>query len=152
MSNQKIEIPKNALEEMYPKREFSLSDSPDSFKIIIKAIALPDIPKAIGVLMSLQEKLAGKNVTQELLFQVGLEEIFKLLPLCCNVPLEAIPGTLMPDVVMAVVDLNLSESVLKKWGALITKIHDVGSTVGVFQTGSTAAKPNVQDQGKLFSK
>jgi hypothetical protein len=64
----------------------------------------------------------GEEFSSAEIAAMGLEELLSLIPYCINLPPEKIPATEVPDILEVVIDQNITEDVVGKWGSLVQKL------------------------------
>lgn len=109
----------NELEVMFPKRDFSLNEK----QIIhISPLSLEDLPRVTEAFASVAT-LAGQGKSIPEITIEGMSQLLKIAKYCIDVPPRVIPIDKVPDVLQIIVELNMSETIVKKWQTLIETVN-----------------------------
>lgn len=122
---------------LFPKREIKYRD-----KIVatVKPIPISKMSEIIDNIKSIIDKVEAGIKIKDLAF-TAIEDITKLIPYSIDKNLDDIPGTFLPEIFTAIVELNLNEVVIKNWLALL---ETIGKKMG--ELGGEAEK--IADSGK----
>lgn len=122
---------------LFPKREIKYRD-----KIVatVKPIPISKMSEIIDNIKSIIDKVEAGIKIKDLAF-TAIEDITKLIPYSIDKNLDDIPGTFLPEIFTAIVELNLNEVVIKNWLALL---ETIGKKMG--ELGGEPEK--IADSGK----
>ena len=110
------------LEVMFPEREVVIKIGEEEVVVLVTPLSLEDLPKiaqAFGRLMKLAE---GAELSSAEIAAKGLEELLLLIPYCIDLPPKQIPATEVPDLLEVIIEQNITEEIVGKWGSLVQKL------------------------------
>ena len=90
--------------------------------IVVRPIALDNLPKVIDAFGRVLQ-LADKGVPYADIALQGLRELLIILPYCIDCPPEEVPSTVVPELIGAVLDQNLTEDSVGKWMSLLERAN-----------------------------
>lgn len=113
----------NELDVLFPAKEIKLAD--DSV-VNVRPLSLEDIPKvttSLGRLISFAASLsktapAGEDADFSHLITVGADELMSLIPYCVDRDVKLIPFSCFPEIMLIVIEQNITEESVGKWAAL----------------------------------
>ena len=111
---------KTVLDVLFPEKEVPL---PDGQSLTVRPLTLKDLPRvsdAFGRLMSLAER----GCTPAEIASRAFGELTSIVPYCIDWPVDKLPASMAPDILEAVVELNITEDVVRKWMTLVEKLND----------------------------
>lgn len=112
----------NKLEVMFPEREVIIKIGGKEIPVLVTPLSLEDLPKvaqAFGRLMKLAE---GGELSSAEIAARGLEELLLLIPYCIDLPPKQVPATEVPDLLEVIIEQNITEEIVGKWGSLVQKL------------------------------
>ena len=107
------------LEVLFPTKEFSLTEK---HSIQVKPLSLEDLPK-VAEAFSMVASMVGEKKTLPEITVACMSEILKMAKYCIDVPTRLVPIGKVPDLLTMIVELNMSEDIVKKWMALIELVN-----------------------------
>lgn len=107
------------LEILFPKKDYPLTEK---HSIEVKPLSLEDLPKVTEA-FSVVAKMAGEGRSIPEITVAGMSELLKIAKYCINVPTRLVPIDKVPDLLTMIVEMNMSEDIIKKWIALIERIQ-----------------------------
>jgi hypothetical protein len=95
-----------------------------------KEVSVFPIPiSKFAIAVSHLAKLAdyiGENATQNKSLLEAVDDILPLVPLSTDITdLDTIPSTVLPEILAAIIDLNVTPTVIKNWQTLIQKMTGI---------------------------
>lgn len=100
---------------LFPKKDIIYGNN---VVATVKPISIKDLPHVIGTIMELIKKADDKKMSLTQLALNSIDDIMKIVPYSINVDIDVLPSILLPDIIKAIIDLNLNDTVLKNWFAL----------------------------------
>jgi len=107
------------LEVMFPVREIPLTEK---HNVKVKPLSLEDLPK-VAEAFSVVGAMVGEGRTVQEITIACMSELLKMAKYCIDVPTNLIPIDKVPDILTLIVELNMSEDIVKKWIALIELVN-----------------------------
>lgn len=127
---------KEEFSELFPKKEIKYKDN---VVITVRPIAMAVMPEIIDTLKNIISLVKDDTPPQQLAFS-AFDDLVKLIPHSVKTDLKEIPGTFLPEVLQAIIELNLNETVLKNWLALLETVGNKMDELG--------GEEEKQDSGK----
>lgn len=122
---------------LFPKREIKYKDKTI---VTVRPIPISKFPEIIDNIKNIINMVESGTQIKDLAF-TAVDDITKLIPYSVNVELEEIPGIFLPEILIAIVELNLDETMLKNWLALL-------ETIGKKLDEFGGAGDKIKDSGK----
>ena len=124
------------LNVLFSEKEVPLSDGS---VLTVKPLSLKDLPKvvsAFGTIMKLATEQVDSSVKTKKsvkpvegayaeIAAAGMEELLKILPYCIDRKPEEVPLEVVPEVILIVLEQNITDAAIKKWVALAQKIAEL---------------------------
>ena len=104
---------------MFPVREIPLTEK---HNVKVKPLSLEDLPK-VAEAFSVVGAMVGEGRTVQEITIACMSELLKMAKYCIDVPTNLIPIDKVPDILTLIVELNMSEDIVKKWIALIELVN-----------------------------
>lgn len=114
------------LEQLFPVRTIPLYGDK---KMTIRPIPLSKLGEIINVITPLLDPDNTLLAARDAAAMVATYSM-DILPLCVDVPMEAIPLAIFPDIIDAILDFNFPIETLKKWLALGTRVKEIKVALG----------------------
>jgi len=127
---------KEEFSELFPKKEIKYKDN---VVITVRPIPMAVMPEIIDTLKNIISLVKDDTPAQQLAFS-AFDDLVKLIPHSVKTDLKEIPGTFLPEVLQAIIELNLNETVLKNWLALLETVGNKMDELG--------GEEEKQDSGK----
>ena len=127
---------KEEFSELFPKKEIKYKDN---VVITVRPIPMAVMPEIIDTLKNIISLVKDDTPAQQLAFS-SFDDLVKLIPHSVKTDLKEIPGTFLPEVLQAIIELNLNETVLKNWLALLETVGNKMDELG--------GEEEKQDSGK----
>lgn len=103
-------------------------DLADGSKVEVKPLSLEKLPHVLDALSKLM-MYVDKGAGPSQIASVGFKEVVELIPHCIDRIPDEIPMEAVPDIVDVIIAQNLTESSIKKWKSLASKVIDLGEKV-----------------------
>ena len=125
------------LNVLFPEKEVPLGDGS---VLTVKPLSLKDLPKvvsAFGTIMKLATEQVDSSVKTKKksakpvegayaeIAAAGMEELLKILPYCIDRKPEEVPLEVVPEVILIVLEQNITDAAIKKWVALAQTIAEL---------------------------
>lgn len=108
---------KDALDVLFPGKAIPITDK---LSVEVRPLTLADLPKVTSAFAQII-KMAGQGVPPSELGAEALTQFLLLLPMCINLPAEQVPTTVIPEIIEAMIEQNITDEVIKKWKGLVEK-------------------------------
>jgi hypothetical protein len=110
----------NQFGDLFPFREISIGTKSIKVFPIPLPVIKDAITKCIGALDLTDAKVSVTEIGKMLysLFSDNMQ-------ICLEVDIDTLPGTVLPQLLEAMIELNIGESVLKNWKALAEKVKQL---------------------------
>lgn len=126
-------------------------DIDDKNSIDVHVIPVESMADAFDIILDIIN-LIGPDTQPGLIPIVAAKQLMKLIPFSIDIPLKEIPGTILPEIFDAIVELNLTEKVLKNWQALIQKLTAKFQEVTKRAKGEQDQEEKKEEEKKVSSK
>ena len=114
----------NELDVLFPHKDVELAEG---VSVAVRPIAAENLTKALKPFSVLFKKVSEGVSPAEIAID-AMESAMQVLPFCINRPLSEVPVTKVPDLLEAMIELNLTPESVKKWKALVLRLsEEVGS-------------------------
>ena len=106
--------------ELFPKKEIKINEKVIA---IVKPIAIEDYIKVTHIIKNLVRQVQSGVAYESLAFDM-IDDIIELVPYSVDTELPKLPGTILPEVIQAMIELNLTKSIVKNWSDLFKMVGE----------------------------
>ena len=111
---------KSELEVLFPYKDVDIGNDKT---VKMHPVPLDKLEQVLDALANIAELVTKRLSPTEIGIQAG-KDVLRLLPLCIDVPLSALPSTAAPYLIEVLLEQNLTDVVVKKWQALVSKLPE----------------------------
>lgn len=112
----------NKIEVMFPDKEVVIKVGGKDVHVLVTPLSLEDLPKVAQAFGRLMKYADEAELSSAEIAAKGLEELLLLIPYCIDLPAKQVPATQVPDLLEVIIEQNMTEEVVGKWGSLVRKL------------------------------